>query len=92
MRVLICTSFSLTKSSAGLNKMNNLIKGLKMQGLETYICGFSEEINDFHGKNYLIKDNKIIRVILEKSVINFLYIMLNIKLFQKYSNFIIIIK
>ena len=60
MRVLICTSFSLTKSSAGLNKMNNLIKGLKMQGLEPYICGFSEEIHYSHGKNYLIKDNKII--------------------------------
>ena len=60
MRVLICTSFSLTKSSAGLNKMNNLIQGLKLHGIEAYICGFSEETQDFHGKNYFIRDNKII--------------------------------
>ena len=46
--------------------MNNLIKGLKMQGLEPYICGFSEEIHDFHGKNYLIKDNKIIFKYIER--------------------------
>jgi len=59
MRVLICTSFSLDKPSAGLNKMNDLISSLKLYGVETYISGFKNQDINSKNKNYEVKGDKI---------------------------------
>ena len=60
MKILICTSFSLNKPSAGVNKMNNLIDGLNLYGIESYICGFSEDNNKFFNNDYFVEDHKVI--------------------------------